>query len=238
MEEKWPKMVVTVSEGTNGGFRFRPADEEKIKVKVPIGFRFRPTDEELVVHYLRRKVLSLPLPASVISDNLHVFTSDPWSLPGDLREKKYYFWKRKGELGRKSSRLMATSSGFWKAVGKSKQIISSGAKNDVVGIRKSWAFYQISKNNVHGFWSKTRWFMHEFQLLDSIQDRTGEMQDNWVVCRVFQRKLRPKNQGINSSNYGRTSNFGIMDIPNVIDFKVENSFNVGPPEPSSPSLVD
>ena len=50
-------------------------------IKLPIGFRFRPTDEELLVHYLRRKVLAVPLPASVIPE-LDVFGTDPWGLPG------------------------------------------------------------------------------------------------------------------------------------------------------------
>ena len=50
-------------------------------IKMPIGFRFHPTDEELVVHYLKRKASSLPLPASVIPE-FDVFETDPWSLPG------------------------------------------------------------------------------------------------------------------------------------------------------------
>uniref|UniRef100_A0A453GDM7 NAC domain-containing protein n=1 Tax=Aegilops tauschii subsp. strangulata TaxID=200361 RepID=A0A453GDM7_AEGTS len=50
---------------------------------LPIGFRFRPTDEELLLHYLRRKALSCPLPADIIPvadlARLH-----PWDLPGTL----------------------------------------------------------------------------------------------------------------------------------------------------------
>ncbi|MBR7748520.1 NAC family transcription factor, partial [Undibacterium sp. BYS107W] len=34
--------------------------------QLPPGFRFRPTDEELVVQYLRRKAIGVPLPAAVI----------------------------------------------------------------------------------------------------------------------------------------------------------------------------
>lgn len=49
--------------------------------KLPIGYRFRPTDEELVVHYLKRKVFSIPFPASVIPE-FDVFQTDPWGLPG------------------------------------------------------------------------------------------------------------------------------------------------------------
>lgn len=50
-------------------------------LKLPIGYRFHPTDEELVLHYLKRKVLSIPLPASVIPE-FDVFLTDPWGLPG------------------------------------------------------------------------------------------------------------------------------------------------------------
>lgn len=50
-------------------------------LRLPHGFRFHPTDEELVVQYLRRKVHSSPLPASIIPE-VDVFKSDPWNLPG------------------------------------------------------------------------------------------------------------------------------------------------------------
>ncbi|KAL5150542.1 NAC transcription factor 25 [Glycine soja] len=35
---------------------------------LPPGFRLHPTDEELVVHYLKRKVASAPLPVAIIAD--------------------------------------------------------------------------------------------------------------------------------------------------------------------------
>lgn len=50
-------------------------------LRLPPGFRFHPTDEELVVQYLKRKVLSFPLPASIIPE-VDVCKSDPWDLPG------------------------------------------------------------------------------------------------------------------------------------------------------------
>lgn len=53
------------------------------ELRLPPGFRFHPTDEELVVQYLKRKVFSFPLPASIIPD-VHVCKSDPWDLPGKL----------------------------------------------------------------------------------------------------------------------------------------------------------
>lgn len=50
-------------------------------LKLPPGFRFQPTDEEIVFQYLRRKVFSCPLPASIIPE-LNVSKYDPWDLPG------------------------------------------------------------------------------------------------------------------------------------------------------------
>jgi hypothetical protein len=49
---------------------------------VPIGFRFDPTDEELLIHYLKKKVSSSPLPASIIAE-IDLYKHDPWDLPGE-----------------------------------------------------------------------------------------------------------------------------------------------------------
>lgn len=49
--------------------------------KLPPGFRFRPTDEELVVQYLWRKVLSFPLPSSIIPE-IDLNDYDPKNLHG------------------------------------------------------------------------------------------------------------------------------------------------------------
>lgn len=50
-------------------------------LKLPPGFRFHPTDEELVLQYLRRKVFSCPLPASIIPE-IDLGKYNPWDLPG------------------------------------------------------------------------------------------------------------------------------------------------------------
>jgi len=47
---------------------------------LPPGFRFHPTDEELVVHYLKRKASSAPLPVAIIAD-VDLYKFDPWELP-------------------------------------------------------------------------------------------------------------------------------------------------------------
>lgn len=49
---------------------------------LPPGFRFHPTDEELILHYLRKKVASMPLPAVSIIAEVDIYKFDPWELPG------------------------------------------------------------------------------------------------------------------------------------------------------------
>jgi hypothetical protein len=48
---------------------------------LPPGFRFHPTDEELVVHYLKKKASSSPLPVPIITE-IDLYKFDPWQLPG------------------------------------------------------------------------------------------------------------------------------------------------------------
>lgn len=49
--------------------------------QLPPGFRFHPTDEELVVHYLKKKAASAPLPVDIIAE-VDLYKFDPWELPG------------------------------------------------------------------------------------------------------------------------------------------------------------
>ncbi|XVF40544.1 hypothetical protein PTKIN_Ptkin01aG0122400 [Pterospermum kingtungense] len=48
--------------------------------QLPPGFRFHPTDEELVVHYLKRKAASAPLPVTIIAE-VDLYKFDQWELP-------------------------------------------------------------------------------------------------------------------------------------------------------------
>lgn len=57
---------------------FAPAGKQP---QLPPGFRFHPTDEELVVHYLKKKASSAPLPISIIAE-VDLYKFDPWELPG------------------------------------------------------------------------------------------------------------------------------------------------------------
>lgn len=212
-------------------------------MKLPIGFRFRPTDEELLFHYLKRKALSLPLPAPVILD-FDVFISDPWSLPGEARERRrFYFCKGKGGLGsNEGTNFSATECGFWKTNGKAKQIAASSCDgiggNHFLGTRKLWVFYHRSKSGPLGC-SKTSWVMHEFQLPKSTQNPDGQNQE-WGVCRVFQRRRAP-NKPLKSlaPHCSSSSSYAGSELPCYIDYRLEeNSTDLGPPEPSSPEPSD
>ncbi|XP_047964963.1 NAC domain-containing protein 83-like [Salvia hispanica] len=157
-------------------------------LKLQIGFRFHPTDEELLLHYLKRKVLSLPLLANVIPE-LEAFQFNPSDLPGDLKEKRYFFCKRKRNLVNKC--------GYWKSSGKDKQVVASGS-NNVIGIKKSFVFYQDRK-------MKTKWIMQEFSLVGFLKtpflnQRLLMQVGDWVVCRLYQRKRKARSHGATAYN--------------------------------------
>ncbi|XP_021745679.1 NAC domain-containing protein 41-like [Chenopodium quinoa] len=177
-------------------------------LRLPPGFRFHPTDEELVVQYLKRKVFACPLPASIIPE-VDVCKSDPWDLPGDKGQERYFFSTREAKYpnGNRSNR--ATMSGYWKATGKDKAVVA-GAKNNhhninnsplIVGMKKTLVFYRGKPPNG----SRTDWIMHEYRLVDSNQtqtnpqalnsplkrglvQKTGEATGDWVLCRIFLKK--------------------------------------------------
>ncbi|GMH02248.1 hypothetical protein Nepgr_004087 [Nepenthes gracilis] len=177
-------------------------------LRLPPGFRFHPTDEELVVQYLKRKVLSCPLPASIIPE-VDVCKPDPWDLPGELGQERYFFSTRETKYpnGNRSNR--ATVSGYWKATGKDKAIMggsgsrssSSGCCRDtprvvvqVVGMKKTLVFYRGKPP--HGM--RTDWVMHEYRLVDASVSTPNLAQNlvmatgDWVLCRIFLKKRNAK----------------------------------------------
>ncbi|AES77175.1 putative transcription factor NAM family [Medicago truncatula] len=147
------------------------------EVRLPPGFRFHPTDEELVVQYLKRKVFSFPLPASIIPE-VDLCKSDPWDLPGDMEQERYFFSTKEAKYpnGNRSNR--ATNSGYWKATGLDKQIMNSKT-HEVAGMKKTLVFYRGKPP--HG--SRTDWIMHEYRLTSSHSN--PPLNENWVLCRIF-----------------------------------------------------
>ncbi|KAL3653874.1 hypothetical protein CASFOL_003555 [Castilleja foliolosa] len=160
---------------------------------LPIGFRFHPTDEELVVHYLKRKVFSLPLPVSIIPD-LDVFQLNPWDFPGSLKEKRYFFTQKRMNL--KNKCWSSDCGGYWKRTNKEKQILDPITRL-VIGLNKSHVFYKMEK--ARGL--KTQWIMQEFCLVGSATTPYSAQKimmqvGDWVVCRVYQRRRKAKLQNL------------------------------------------
>ncbi|KAK2383045.1 NAC transcription factor [Trifolium repens] len=178
---------------------------------LPPGFRFHPTDEELVVHYLKRKASSAPLPVAIIAD-IDLYKFDPWELPSKATfgEQEWYFFSprdRKYPNGARPNR--AATSGYWKATGTDKPILTSDG-NQKVGVKKALVFY--GGKPPKGV--KTNWIMHEYRLItdhDNISNnhsynassktpplpssdhppnnnkKNSLRLDDWVLCRIYKK---------------------------------------------------
>ncbi|XXG59800.1 hypothetical protein AAC387_Pa04g1819 [Persea americana] len=163
---------------------------------LPPGFRFHPTDEELVVHYLKKKASSSPLPVTIIAE-VDLYKFDPWELPGKATfgEQEWYFFsprERKYPNGARPNR--AATSGYWKATGTDKPILTSGG-NQKVGVKKALVFY--GGRPPKGI--KTNWIMHEYRLVDSnttkppswdaASKKNSLRLDDWVLCRIYKKNI-------------------------------------------------
>ncbi|KAL2335089.1 hypothetical protein Fmac_016302 [Flemingia macrophylla] len=158
---------------------------------LPPGFRFHPTDEELILHYLRKKVASIPLPVSIIAE-VDIYKFDPWELPAKAAfgEKEWYFFSprdRKYPNGARPNR--AAGSGYWKATGTDKNIVGRGGviMREHFGVKKALVFYEGRPPKG----VKTNWIMHEYRLVDTnrpIRLKYASMRlDDWVLCRIYKK---------------------------------------------------
>ncbi|KAM7527912.1 hypothetical protein LguiB_031322 [Lonicera macranthoides] len=150
----------------------------------PPGFRFHPSDEELIEHYLHNKVNSRQLPADIIAE-IELYNYNPWDL---LRDEWYFFSPRyrKYPNGARPNRMAA--SGFWKATGPDKPILtSSGSRR--IGVKKALVFYTGRPPRGH----KTEWVMTEYRLPDTLTRRGSMRLDDWVLCRIRQKGNMSKN---------------------------------------------
>ncbi|KAF2283340.1 hypothetical protein GH714_002419 [Hevea brasiliensis] len=132
--------------------------------QLPPGFRFHPSDEELIVHYLKNKVASRPLPASIIAE-IDLYKYNPWELPKKalFGEDEWYFFTprdRKHPNGTRPNR--AAGAGYWKATGTDRPILTSSGSNNI-GVRKALVFYLGRPPKG----TKTDWIMNEYRLLDA-----------------------------------------------------------------------
>lgn len=144
---------------------------------------------------------------------------------GDMKENRYFFCKRRRDSMNKFT--TTDCGGYWKSSGKERQIMAGGS-NHVIGIKKSFAFYQGRK-------LKTQWILQEFTLVGCLKTpflhqvcvdlilnhyfinslllllSSSELEwlmslqrllmqvGDWVVCRLFERKRRARNHGKNES---------------------------------------
>ncbi|CAL5062138.1 unnamed protein product [Urochloa decumbens] len=166
---------------------------------LPPGFRFHPTDEELVVHYLKKKAASAPLPVAIIAE-VDLYKFDPWELPdkATFGEHEWYFFSprdRKYPNGARPNR--AATSGYWKATGTDRAIHASSGSREKVGVKKALVFYRGKPPK--GL--KTNWIMHEYRLADATGStatnrpppgagggRAASLRlDDWVLCRIYKK---------------------------------------------------
>ncbi|KAG5020507.1 NAC transcription factor 56 [Glycine soja] len=169
------------------------SSQQQQQPNLPPGFRFHPTDEELVVHYLKKKVDSVPLPVSIIAD-VDLYKFDPWELPAmaSFGAEEWYFFsprERKYPNGARPNR--AATSGYWKATGTDKPICSGTQK---VGVKKSLVFY--GGKPPKGV--KTDWIMHEYRVAENKPNnrppgcdlghkKNSLRLDDWVLCRIYKK---------------------------------------------------
>ncbi|XP_073286097.1 NAC transcription factor 56-like [Primulina huaijiensis] len=173
--------------------------------QLPPGFRFHPTDEELVVHYLKNKAASVPLPVAIIAE-VDLYKFDPWELPAKATfgEQEWYFFSprdRKYPNGARPNR--AATSGYWKATGTDKPVLTAGGTQKV-GVKKALVFY--GGKPPKGM--KTNWIMHEYRLTGNkpsntkppgydVASKKGSLRlDDWVLCRIYKKNTaqRPIDQ--------------------------------------------
>ncbi|XP_038895342.1 NAC transcription factor 25-like [Benincasa hispida] len=171
-------------------------------LQLPPGFRFHPTDEELVVHYLTRKLSSSPLPAPIIAE-LDLYKFDPWDLPSKAvfgKNEWYFFTPRERKYPNGARPNRAAISGYWKATGTDKPIMScngNGNGTQKVGVKKALVFY--GGRPPKGV--KTNWIMHEYRLLHvpnpnlkpldahTTNPKPSLKLDDWVLCRIYMKNI-------------------------------------------------
>ncbi|KAL9392446.1 hypothetical protein Peur_016366 [Populus x canadensis] len=177
--------------------------------ELPPGFRFHPTDQELIIHYLKKKVSSSSYPEVSIIADVDIYKFNPWDLPGKalFGENEWFFFSprdRKYPNGVRPNR--AAGSGYWKATGTDKPILTSNG-SQCLGVKKALVFYKGRPPKG----TKTSWLMLEYRLLDDTHHlhrlRESMRLDDWVLCRVRQKSNTQQNGESLCSSFGSFSPF-------------------------------
>ncbi|KAK6938224.1 NAC domain [Dillenia turbinata] len=163
----------------------------KISNPWPPGFRFHPTDEELILYYLKRKICGRRLKLDIIAE-IDVYDWNPEELPGQSAlktgDRQWFFFSprvRKYLNGSRSNRV--TKCGFWKATGKDRNILCNSR---AVGVKKTLVYYK--GRAPHG--ERSDWVMHEYTLDEDELSRCPNVQDYYVLYKVYKKSgSGPKN---------------------------------------------
>ncbi|KAF5796613.1 putative transcription factor NAM family [Helianthus annuus] len=210
--------------------------------RLPPGFRFQPTDQEIVFQYLIRKVFSCPLPASIVPEIANICKFNPWDLPGDWEQDRYFFSRNEAKYGNGHRSNRASNDGYWKATGLDKQITrccnNSRKKEIITGMKKTLVFYKGKA--MHGeSTTRTYWIMHEYRLVHSTYSPKTSSSDkrcwiqmgNWVLCHIFLNK-RSRKVGVAD---GKTISSGLTPQKELLHhgFMISNDGTNVKYEPSS-----
>ncbi|PRQ25091.1 putative transcription factor NAM family [Rosa chinensis] len=144
------------------------------------GFRFHPTEEELLEFYLKSVVFGKRLRFDII-EFLNIYRHDPWDLPGlsKIGEREWYFFvprDRKHGSGGRPNRT--TETGFWKATGSDRKIVSLSDPKRIIGLRKTLVFYKGRAPRG----TKTDWVMNEYRLPDNCK-----LLKDIVLCKIYRK---------------------------------------------------
>ncbi|XP_057500744.1 NAC domain-containing protein 6-like [Actinidia eriantha] len=144
------------------------------------GFRFHPTEEELLGFYLKNMVFGKKLHLDVIGF-VNIYHHDPVELPGlaKIGEREWYFFvprDRKHGSGGRPNRT--TETGFWKATGSDRKILSLSDPKKIIGLKKTLVFYKGRAPRG----CKTDWVMNEYRLPDSCPSPK-----DIVLCKIYRK---------------------------------------------------
>ncbi|KAK6926536.1 NAC domain, partial [Dillenia turbinata] len=137
------------------------------------GFRFSPTDDELISFYLKKKFEGSEQRVEVIPE-IEIWKHEPWDLPAKSIIQSDHEWFFISPRGRKypngSQSKRATTSGYWKATGKERNVKSN---SNLIGTKRTLVFHKGRAPKGE----RTEWIMHEYC-------SNEKSQDSWVICRL------------------------------------------------------
>ncbi|KAJ8761527.1 hypothetical protein K2173_001662 [Erythroxylum novogranatense] len=231
------------------GFRFHPTDQELIasylknKISCPSHplvsiiadidlYKFNPWElpgMEFLFVFLTGKMFSYYVIGSLQFRCVYLCFSSAYFLFSGMAlfgEHEWFFFSprdRKYPNGSRPNR--AAGSGYWKATGTDKPILTSSG-SQCLGVKKALVFYKGRPPK--GI--KTNWMMLEYRLLDDthqLHRLRGSMRlDDWVLCRVRQKSSSPQQKEDNyDSSSGSSSPFAIGCLQNQQDAMVKEISN-------------